>query len=91
MRSVGDGSSQFQTMVSLISPCCLLRGARVPLCRGLSCDAAKYRTAFKRNGSLHPYWSKQLASPPNHVTLSRIASAPLLSYWIISNRYPVSM
>jgi hypothetical protein len=55
MRSVGDGASQFSGY-GVFDKSLLLRGARVPLRRGLSCDAAKYRTAFKRNGSLHPYW-----------------------------------
>jgi len=30
------------------------------------------------------YWKQQLRSPPNLITVTRILSTPLLSYWVIT-------
>jgi phosphatidylglycerophosphate synthase len=38
----------------------------------------------------HTIWT-QLKSPPNLITLARIASTPLLAYWIISEEYELAM
>jgi cardiolipin synthase (CMP-forming) len=43
------------------------------------------------SNSIYDHWSKQLASPPNLITLSRIASAPLLSYLIISQQNEIAL
>jgi len=37
------------------------------------------------------HWKEQLQSPPNIITLSRIASAPLLSYLIITNQHNAAL
>lgn len=41
--------------------------------------------------AVYEHWRSQLTSPPNLITLSRIASAPLLSYLIISQQHEMAL
>jgi cardiolipin synthase (CMP-forming) len=43
------------------------------------------------SNTIYDHWSKQLTSVPNLITLSRIASAPLLSYLIISQHHEMAL
>lgn len=45
--------------------------------------------AWKTNATGN--WFRQLQSPPNVITLSRIACTPLLSYWIITNQHEAAL
>lgn len=46
---------------------------------------------IKPKDTFYDHWTKQLRSPPNMITLSRIASAPLLSYLIVTNQHEAAL
>jgi cardiolipin synthase len=51
----------------------------------------KWQGEKKDTHDTYGHWRKQLMSPPNLITLSRIASAPLLSYFIISHHHDMAL
>lgn len=83
----------FQIILSLGEPSCSRVSSYPSFCNRnrVSSTCKRFFTPnnLKNDGEQDPptnIW-KQLQSPPNILTLARMGSTPLLSYWIVSESY----